>query len=591
MRVSSPSLSVCLLCTTLTCGTVLAQGAGTILALQPDRLLPSNPVHSGVTDFGAAVDLDGTVLVVGSPSEDSSDDPNDFNSGAARVYERQGGMWVERQKLTAPTQIAGEQFGSAVGVALGDDGVDFMVVGAPGYQSGSGRAYVYRRTNGGPWVFETALSQADPSNADLFGTDVDIDYYDPPNSPFDGSIFVIVVGAPQNWGPLPGDSQNGSISIFQRAGGPPTWGRTHEFFGANSYFLGASVAIAGPDVVAGSEFSDNGGFNAGGGLAFRQENFAGTVFHFAPTWYLDPSDPQSGAAGMGLSAAADYTNLDFGTAVLGAPRHDQGAFNAGAVYIFDLTPGGAGTFRNEVAMLQPPGLATASLFGTSVALSGRVLAVGAPGVQPDGAVFLYDRGTTKSDWTLAGQLTPAADPPPTGCRGGQGVALDVLTAALGCPGTTLPADDGVYMFDAGWIFADGLESGDTAAWSSQSGSCAPCTEAIGCRVVGGKAIFAVPMAGGGSGASVCADHGYQCVGAPVLTPPENACLAFHPGAPVSSDGNGWKQAVWCDDDDGLACQGRTGCHHCPACDDTNLDCTTSGSSLLSELFVECVCVN
>jgi hypothetical protein len=141
----------------------------------------------------------------------------------------------------------------------------------------------------------------------------------------------------------------------------------------------------------------------------------------------------------------------------------------------------------------------------------------------------------------------------------------------------------------GSLFYDGFETGDTSRWSSAVGGCQPCTAAIGCRVVDGRNMFAVPMAGGQDGNAVCAARGYLCVGAPVMTPPESACLAFHPGAAVTFDYNGWKQAVWCDNDAGLACSGRTGCHHCPACIDSGLDCATVGSVQLSELFVECTC--
>jgi hypothetical protein len=139
------------------------------------------------------------------------------------------------------------------------------------------------------------------------------------------------------------------------------------------------------------------------------------------------------------------------------------------------------------------------------------------------------------------------------------------------------------------LFRDGFGSGDTSRWSGVTGTCPPCNDAIGCREVDGKKIFVVPMDGSQNGANVCGANGYQCVGVPVLMPPEAACEEFHPDALVTSDLNGWKQAVWCDDDEGLACAGRTGCHHCPECVDTNLSCWTSGSTQLSELFVECIC--
>ena len=114
-------------------------------------------------------------------------------------------------------------------------------------------------------------------------------------------------------------------------------------------------------------------------------------------------------------------------------------------------------------MIQPAGLATGARFGTSVALSGPVLAAGAPGVQPDGAVFLFDRGATAADWIPAGSLTPAPLPPPGHCFVGQGIALQGQTAATGCLGPS-SLDEGVSMFDGDGLFVDGFESGDTSAW-------------------------------------------------------------------------------------------------------------------------------
>jgi hypothetical protein len=63
--------------------------------------------------------------------------------GAAYVFQKQGGVWVQRQKILPSTQQAGAAFGEAL--AMSPDGVLF--VGAP-YQSlmfdGQGTVYVYR---------------------------------------------------------------------------------------------------------------------------------------------------------------------------------------------------------------------------------------------------------------------------------------------------------------------------------------------------------------------------------------------------------------------------------------------------------------
>ena len=119
----------------------------------------------------------------------------------------------------------------------------------------------------------------------------------------------------------------------------------------------------------------------------------------------------------------------------------------------------------ESAVIEPTGLGQGASFGTSVALSNRILAVGAPGVGTDGAVFLYDMGATIETWNLAGSLTIPDLPPVGNCRGGEAVALEGLTAAVGCPSNNNYDDEGTFVY-SGSSFSDGFESGDTTVWSA-----------------------------------------------------------------------------------------------------------------------------
>lgn len=118
-----------------------------------------------------------------------------------------------------------------------------------------------------------------------------------------------------------------------------------------------------------------------------------------------------------------------------------------------------------------------------------------------------------------------------------------------------------------------------------SGACGSTGSAM---CVGGLCMVEVPMQGGESGNTLCAAEGLTCSGVPVLSSPEAACVAFNPGATVSSNFNGWRQAVYCNDNSGAACSGRIDdCHHCPACLDTGLNCDTSASDQLERLYASC----
>lgn len=445
-----------------------------MLAAMPVRVASTTAVTSGGQgiDFGAAVALDQDLLAVGAPGEDSSDSSSDLDVGAVYVYQRDGDAWVEMQKLRAPTQIAQERFGAAVSIARGGDAdglLDVLVVGGPGYSAATGRAHVFHHRPGGSWQYETTLELAAPAAADKFGGGVAVDWFVPPNTATGDPLFFIAVGAPNDADPDDtGNVQHGSVTLFQRAGGPPTWNGSSglTFYGMDpADEIGSAVAMAGPDVVAAGEGIDvAGGFNDGGAQAVRQENFVPPVFNYALNWELQPSTPQT-PAGIGASAALYYDSNDFGSGAVGAPLDDTAAADAGKVYIFDLTPGGAGTTRFEVASLV--GASSADRFGTSVGITRQLLVAGATGAGPDasGQVLVFERGATKSDWTSVGGFDPAPPNPPFQCTVGESVAVQDFTVAIGCPASRVQ-DEGVYVYRSGLLFRDDFESGDTSAWST-----------------------------------------------------------------------------------------------------------------------------
>lgn len=123
----------------------------------------------------------------------------------------------------------------------------------------------------------------------------------------------------------------------------------------------------------------------------------------------------------------------------------------------------------------------------------------------------------------------------------------------------------------------------------QTPNASTCGSASGGKCVLGACMVEVPMLAGVTGNSVCAAEGLSCNKAPVLAPPEAACLAFHPGASVSASASGWRQGIYCNDNDNTACSGRLDtCHSCPACLDTGITCLTSNSTQLESAYVSCI---
>ena len=451
-------------CTLLLTGQHPATGqeAEDFLDQSPFRVQPSDPPQNGFArEFGSAVALDGDVLVVGAPQEDSVDDPGVFNSGAVYVFEREGAYWIQRQRLTAPVEIGSQQFGLAVGVALGDAGVDYLIVGGP---FAGGGAYIFKRMAGGMWEYDATLSQDDPQLGDRFGASVAIDFFEPPDSQNGDKVFVAAVGAPSNRAPAGTGSQEGSVSVFQPAGSPPSWGGPQEFFGTNGDLVGSSLGMAGPNIVAGAFGLDGTGFNGGGALIFSAANQQPSgVYKYNYSMMVQPSVPEVGV-GQDLSVAAAYDPTILGFAALGFPLSDESAFNAGIVLMFSLSPGP--NLVTESAVLQPVGLGQGARFGASVALSDRTLAVGAPGEGTDGTVFLYERGASLASWDLVGTLTLPALPPVGPCSGGSSLALGEATAVVGCPTSSSYQNEGTFVYSAGRIFADFFMTGDDGAWTA-----------------------------------------------------------------------------------------------------------------------------
>ena len=122
-------------------------------------------------DFGAAVDVDGAIAVVGAPEDDDAGG----SSGAAYVYRFDGTQWTQEQKLTALDAAGGDDYGFAVGVSG-----EMIVVGAPrddtAAGSRAGSAYVYTFDAGAQqWVQADHLFASDAQADDRFGASVAID--------------------------------------------------------------------------------------------------------------------------------------------------------------------------------------------------------------------------------------------------------------------------------------------------------------------------------------------------------------------------------------------------------------------------------
>jgi hypothetical protein len=122
--------------------------------------------------FGRSLALADTLAVIGAPQE-SGDDIH--ISGAAYVFEKVSGTWIQRAKLRAPTPTARAQFGYSVAVCVDTSQrlpSYFVLVGAAGALGQErGASYLFRYS-GQTATFLTVLSAPGTQIADMWGAAV-----------------------------------------------------------------------------------------------------------------------------------------------------------------------------------------------------------------------------------------------------------------------------------------------------------------------------------------------------------------------------------------------------------------------------------
>jgi hypothetical protein len=351
--------------------------------------------------FGSSVAIAGDTIVVGAPNEDSAAtgvngdqaDNRALSAGAAYVFVRSNGFWSQQAYLKASNTGTPDGFGSSVAIAG-----DTIVVGAPieasaatgvnGDQAdnsvpGAGAAYVFVRSNNS-WSQQAYLKASNTDAPDLFGTSVAI------------AGDTIVVGADGEASAATGVNgdqadnsapQAGAAYVFVRSGS--TWSQQAYLKASNTGApdaFGTSVAIAGDTIVVGAPIEAN-------------------------------------STGMNGN------------------QSDNSALGAGAAYVFVRSNGS----WSQQAYFKASNIGGQDRFGTSVAIGGDMIVVGAPfessgatGVNGDqadnsapqaGAAYVFVR--SKSSWSqqtyLKASNTGADD------RFGSSVAIAGDTIVVGAP--------------------------------------------------------------------------------------------------------------------------------------------------------------
>jgi uncharacterized protein (DUF2345 family) len=361
--------------------------------------------------FGYSVAISGDTVVIGAYGDDGY-------KGSAYVFVKPGSGWAtatETAKLTASDGEASNRFAWSVAISG-----DTVVIGAYCDDSWRGSAYVFEK--GAGWASGSAnqtakLTASDGGFTDGFGYSVAI------------SGGTVVVGAGGD------DSFKGSAYVFEKgagwaSGSANQTAKLTAFDGAAADEFGGSVAISGSTAVVGARGDDS---DEGSAYVFVEPDGGwATATETAKLTATDGAAPDQ----FGTSVA-----IDGDTVVVGAGNDDSGK---GSAYVF-VEPGGGWATATETAKLTAADGAAPDQFGTSVAIDGDTVVVGAGNDDSGkGSAYVFvEPGSGWANMTETAKLT-ASDGVAEDYFG-TSVAIDGSTAVVGARG-----DDGhkgsAYVF-------------------------------------------------------------------------------------------------------------------------------------------------
>ena len=362
-------------------------------SLQHSIPAPSTVGVQRDANFGSSVAVDGGFTAVGA-------------TGAAnvKVFDSTAGALL--YILTSPAPVPGEGFGGSVAISG-----TRVVVGANAYYSGAGSAYVYDLSSSTPTVAIATLNNPSPAADDIFGAAVAI------------SGTRVVVGA--NYDDT-GASNAGSAYVYDLSGATPTVpvATLNNPGPAADDNFGVSVGISGTRIVVGAFGDDTGAPGAGSAYVYDLTSATPTV----PVRTLNNPGPPA-FDGFGISVAITGSRM-----VVGAWRDDSGAGKAGSAYVYELS-GGTPTVPVVTLNNPDPGPAEGDLFGSRVAISGMRVVVGVyaddTGATNAGSAYVYDLSSATPTVPVATMNNPG---PAYQDHFGSSVAISGTHVVVGAPG-------------------------------------------------------------------------------------------------------------------------------------------------------------
>ena len=394
--------------------------------------------------FDASLDIDGDRLALGSPRE-----IRNGRWGVTYVFGWTGGAWTRTDVLE--NTVAMTNGINRFGASLDLDG-DRLLVGSPG----AAQQALLFGFDGPGWTVRDTLDSPDPFVYEGFGEAVAL------AGPRGSEGLRALVGAPQTR--VDGERGAGAVLAYRALPDSTftqtavtTLGPTRD-----GVWFGQAVALSGTRVAVGAPAL---------GTSYGAK---GSAYVFSVTNGV----PAVEARVVGSAAFGSVVALGSDQLMVGAPTGNGG--EAVAAYS-----------RSGTTWTQTQTLYGVGVFGRALSLDGDRLLVGAPGVggQP-GRAFLYERQGTM--WTLAAEFHPSV--PENGASFGTSVALDGARVLVGAPYTAAGSSYGVVsVFERDgdrWLRVATLAS-DAPGPSGLFGASVAAS--------GGRALVGAPSAPAGGG--------------------------------------------------------------------------------------------
>ncbi len=326
-----------------------------------------------------------SVSTAGNVNGDNYDDvivgANYYNSNTGRAYVYFGGSSMDNN---ADVEMSGEStdnyFGNSVSTAgdVNHDGYDDVIVGAPGYNSCDGRAYIYFGDSSSTMDNTADVILEDNGSGDCYGISVSTagnvngDDYDD-----------VIVGAHYY-------ADEYGVAYVYFGGDPMNTGADVTMYGENKYdHFGYSVSTAGD--VNGDNYDDV----IVGAIGYSSHTGRAYIFYGDTLTSMDNSadvtmdgESSDNYFGRSVSNAGDVNHDGYGDVIVGADGYNS---NTGRAYVYY-----GGSSMNNTADITVTGEGTNEYFGLSVSGAGDVngdnhddFIVGSYNYPENGKAYLY----------------------------------------------------------------------------------------------------------------------------------------------------------------------------------------------------------